>query len=171
MSSLRITQVVKVTSKAQLFGSSWRYCHVEINSFLFCKIKFWIAHNCTWCIHYVNFICHSLEENNVTYAWMAWVYQPSIANDLTPPSNNKGPSSSIIRRIANHYVLCDPLENHIDVLLWVAPCNGCTNGLYNPLENRSNLRNLVDHGIGSNICNLFMLCTRHWSAWIELNRW
>ncbi len=90
---------------------------------------------------------------------MAWVCQPSIANDPTLLVNNKGPSSSIIQRIANHCLLCDLLENHLDVLLWVAPCSGCTNLLYNPLVNRYNFRNLADHGIGSNICNLFMLHT------------
>jgi hypothetical protein len=101
---------------------------------------------------------------------MAWVCQPSMANDPTPLANNKGPSSSIIRRIANHYLLCDPLENHLDVLLWVALCSGCTNVLCNPFENRYNLRNLVDHGIGSKICNLFMLDTSSYklmaSSWL-----
>ncbi len=109
---------------------------------------------------------------------------------VNSPTNNKGPSSSIIWRITNHCLLSNLLENHIDVLLWVAPHNGCTNGFYNLLENRYNLRNLVDHGTRSNICNLFMLhiasyklvafswlCahgktrTKRWSAWIEANMW
>jgi hypothetical protein len=132
----------------------------------------------------VNIIHHSLEENNVSYAWMVWVYQPFVANDPTLLVNNKRPSSSIIQRITNHCLLCDLLENHLDVLLWVAPCSGCTNVLSNPLSNRYNLRNLVDHGIGSNICNLFMLHTTssyklvafswlcaHWSKMLECMNW
>ncbi len=47
---------------------------------------------------------------------MAWVCQPFVTNDPTPLAN-KGPSYSIICKIANHCLLCDPLENHIDVLL------------------------------------------------------
>ncbi len=87
---------------------------------------------------------------------MAWVFQPSITNDCTFLAN-KGPSSLIIRRITNHCLLCDPLENHFDVLLCIAPHSGCINGFCNPLENRCNLKNLANHGI--NILNLFMLHT------------
>ncbi len=157
MFSLCINQVIKVTSRAQLFGSNWKCFQAKIISSLFCKTKSWITCNCTWCIQSVNVVYHSLEENDVSYAWMAWVYQPSITNDPTLLTNNKGSSSSIIRRITNHYVLCDPLKNHLNVLLWVVLHNECTNGLCNLLENRYNLRNLADHGIGSNIRNLFML--------------
>ncbi len=148
MSFLHINQIVKVTSKAQLFGFSWTCCQAEINSSLFCKAKFWIVRNYTWCIHFVHFVYHSLEENNVSYAWMAWVCQPFVTNDPTLLANNKGPSSSIIQRIANHCLLCDPLKNHLDVLLSVVLCSGCINVLCNPLENKYNLRNLADHGIG-----------------------
>jgi hypothetical protein len=87
-----------------------------------------------------------------------------MANDPTPLANNKGPSSSIIQRIANHCLLCGLLKNHLNVLLWVVLCSGCINVFCNPFENRYNLKNLADNGIGSKIYNLFMLHT----SWLLL---